>query len=112
MASARLRYVHVLLTEVELEIARRKARELDLPVAATIRRLIRESDQAPVKSVSNKFDNAAGELDLHLLVAIEQVLALMESFLPRGHGAARRVLPEAVLAAQRRIDLQGEGDSE
>jgi len=46
------------------------------------------------------------ELDLHVLIAVEQVIALMESFLPRGQGAARRVLPEAVLAAQRRLELK------
>jgi hypothetical protein len=112
MPARHLQHVFVRLSEIELEISRRKAREVGLPVAATIRRLIRESDQPAVKQMSNKFDNPTSEVDLHLLVAIEQVIALIETILPEGPGAARRALPEAVLAAQRRLELQDEDDSE
>lgn len=103
MPEQRWSYRWVRLSEVEIAIARHQAAEREMTVAAWIRRLIRESDQAAVSRMSEKTDNSANELDIHLLVAVEQVIALIESFLPEGSGAARRLLPEAVLAAQRRL---------
>ena len=80
-------------------------------LAAAYRLLLDEALAARDKQATTARLVAAGqELDLHVLIAVEQVIALMESFLPRGQGAARRVLPEAVLAAQRRLELNGTED--
>ena len=91
-----------------LEIVRRKAVDLGIPMAPAIRRLIRESafERPPASAPEPHTDM---ELDIHLLVALEQVIALIESFLPEGSGAARRVLPEAVFAAQRRLAAADDG---
>lgn len=99
---------HMRLTEAEVEIVRRKAADLSIPMAPAIRRLIRESaiEKPPVTAPGPYQDM---ELDMHLLVALEQVIALIESFLPEGSGAARRVLPEAVMAAQRRLAAADDG---
>ena len=110
MRGQELHHVYLRLSPREIEIVHRLAEESGLPVSPAIRRLIRESDQPAINQMSRKFDIPPNEVDLHLLVAIEQVLALMESFLPRGQGAASRVLPEAVLAAQRRLELGGGED--
>jgi len=76
-------------------------------LAAAYRLLLEEALAARARQVTkSRLVAAEQELDLHVLIAVEQVIALMESFLPRGQGAARRVLPEAVLAAQRRLELK------
>jgi len=104
-----LTFMHLRLSAGEIEAARALAAELGIPVAPAVRRLIREAAaqrrQPPPASPSTRVDT---ELNLHLLVAIEQVIALIESFVPGGPGTAQRLLPEAVLAAQRRMELEGE----
>jgi len=76
-------------------------------LAATYRLLLDEALAARARqATATGLVAVEQELDLHVLIAVEQVIALMESFLPRGQGAARRVLPEAVLAAQRRLELR------
>ena len=101
--------VYLRLPEAELEAIDRTAADLRIPRASAARRLI--ADGAAVRAagqVGRTQEPTTGELELHLLVAIEQVLALMESFLPQGPGAARGVLPIAVRAAQDRLDAADE----
>ena len=75
-----------------------------LPDAELIRGLIGAGIEARTQSDTSPAPSGNDEIQLHLLVAIEQVLALIESFLPEGPGAARGVLPAAVRAARDRLD--------
>ena len=105
----RLVKVQVLLAEEELAAVDRTAAELRIRRATAVRHLITDGAEARAAGrVGQRAGAATEELDLHLLVAIEQVLALMESFLPQGPGAARGVLPIAVRAAQDRLDAADE----
>ena len=56
---------------------------------------------------SDRPGGAGEELVLHNLVATEQVIKLLERFLPGGPAAAAEVLPLAVGAAQLRIADSG-----
>jgi hypothetical protein len=107
----KLHSFHIRVDTDQLAGIRRLADELRLPDADLLRQLISEGmagrQKVPVSPAGRPSDH---ELDLHLLVAIEQVIALIESFLPQGPGAAHKILPEAVLAAQRRLEMgAGEG---
>ena len=86
------------------------ATQLGMNQADVYRMLLDGGLAARARPVTPSLGTPEQELDLHVLIAVEQVIALIESFLPRGQGAARRVLPEAVLAAQRRLELNGTED--
>jgi hypothetical protein len=70
----------------------------DVPLSKLVLGLIDEA-LAPRPPVRNSVD----ELAVHQLIAIEQVIALIESFLPRGQGAAGRLLERATEAARARL---------
>jgi hypothetical protein len=103
----KLHSFHIRVDPDQLAGIRRLADELRIPDADLLRQLISEG-MARQQNVPGSPAGRIGdhELDLHLLVAIEQVLALIESFLPQGPGAAHKVLPEAVHAAQRRLEIE------
>jgi len=97
--------IHVRLAPAELDIVEDLARELGTQVAPTARLLIglgieARRKPAPPPSADSQ---PPTEMLLHLLVASEQLLALIESFLPEGPGAADAALPAAAFAAQRRL---------
>jgi hypothetical protein len=102
-----IRQVHVRLAPQELDLIEDVAEELGVPVSPAIRLLVGlgiEARRAPVPVPTGPADTQAPtEMLLHLLVATEQVLALIESFLPEGPGAADAALPAAAFAAQRRL---------
>ena len=99
--------IHVRLAPAELDIVEDLARELGTQIAPTARLLIGlgiEARRKPAQPPPTPADSQPPtEMLLHLLVASEQVLALIESFLPEGPGAADAALPAAAFAAQRRL---------
>ena len=83
---------------------RRRSAERGSPAASVVRSLLADALAAPEPPPAAVHPDASpAELQLHLLIAVEQVIALIESILPEGEGAAGRVLTPAALAAQRRI---------
>jgi hypothetical protein len=82
---------------------RQMARRRGTTMSAVLRELVIQSLAEPVAQEAPAQAGEALELQLHVLIAVEQVLALIESFLPEGPGAAARVQEEAALAAQRRL---------
>jgi len=105
--------LHVRLSEAELVGVRSLVEELEVPVSGAVRLLLREALAARSRPREAPEPAGAGadELNLHLLVAIEQVIGLIESFVPRGRGAAKALLPEAVAAAKERLDSYSEGQA-
>ena len=109
----RLTKVGVRLTGPELASVDMAAGELRISRACAARNLIADGVAARAAGgIGHRGGVGRPELELHLLVAIEQVLALIESFLPEGPGAARGVLPAAVRAAQDRLDAAAEEGDE
>lgn len=105
--------IKVRLTTEELAVVDRAAADLRIPRATAARLLIADGASARAAGEAGQRGRSdSQELELHLLVGIEQVIALIESFLPQGPGAARRVLPEAVRAARERLDAADDGDGE
>ena len=103
---------HIRLTPQEVDQVEEVAGELGVPIAPTVRLLVGlgiESRKQPVRPTAASESQPSTEMLLHLLVAVEQVLALIESFLPEGPGAADAALPAAAMSAQRRL---ASGDSE
>src|SRR5947209_9808297 len=109
LAGSPVRQVYLRLSDEDLEFVHEVAAELGIPVASAMRRLLQaaatERRRPSVTGPAPASNGLGRELEIHLLVAIEQVIALIESFVPAGPGAAQRLLPEAVLAAQRRMEL-------
>ena len=102
--AARWLNVHVRFSESLWELVRSASRERGVAAAAVVRAAVADSLAAPEPAPSATDQRlTAPELELHLLIAVEQVIALIESILPEGEGAAGRVLAQAALAAQRRI---------
>ena len=99
-----MRFVHLRLPAGVLEQLASRASERGLTVTAVVRFLLADALAAPQPAPAPvPRELRPPELELHLLVAVEQVIALIESFLPQGKGAAAAVLAEAALAAQRRL---------
>ena len=105
--------VKVQLSASELATVDGLAAELRIPRATAARLLVADGAGARAAGrVGPRAGSQGPELELHLLVGIEQILALIESFLPEGPGAARGVLPAAVRAARDRLDGAEEADAE
>lgn len=99
--------LHIRLAPQEIDAVEDVARELGVPIAPTVRLLVGlgiESRRRPAPTATEgRESERSTEMLLHLLVAVEQVLALIESFLPEGPGAADAARPAAALSAQRRL---------
>ena len=100
-APASLEPLYLRVTPEQANLLRERARRAGSSVAFAFRELLQ--DQLEGRRDSSPLPAADPELQLHLLVAIEQVLLLVESILPEGPGAADKVLAEAAQAAQRRL---------
>ncbi len=100
--------IDISLPRADLASLDRFAAGLRMTRSAAIRYAVRVagggSTQAGLSQGSDE------ELLLHNLVAVEQVIKLLERFLPGGPSIAAEVLPLAVGAAQLRIG--GPGDAE
>ncbi len=101
MAVAPFKEIHLRLTQEQKERLGEAARKRRTPLATTLRDLVDEA----LTPDAEKAVTAMGEqeLVLHVLVAVEQVLLLVESILPEGPGAAEKVVADAAQAAQRRL---------
>jgi hypothetical protein len=97
------RMLHVRVEQSDYVRLQMLAQERRQSAAATLRSLLMTamSSPSPTTRVTQSADGL--ELQLHVLVAVEQVIALIESFLPEGPGAAARTLEGAALSAQRRL---------
>lgn len=100
-APASMELLHLRATEEQADLLRERARRAGSSLSSAFRTLLQ--DQLEGRRSSSPSNLADQELQLHLLVAVEQVLCLVESILPEGPGAAEKVLAEAAQAAQRRL---------
>jgi hypothetical protein len=99
-----MRFVHLRVPEPVLDRLATTADERGLSVSGLVRSLLADALSTPQPAPpAVPREHRSPELELHLLVAVEQVIALIESFLPQGKGAAEAVLAEAAIAAQRRL---------
>ena len=95
----RIRHVHLRAPEDLYATFVSMARHRNLPLATVILQLAEEGIAARRQGRSQTID----EMALHNLVASEQIIALLESFMPRGQGAAGRLLERALIAARSRL---------
>ena len=101
-APARAHQIHLRLTATQHQRLRSAARSLQLPVSAAAGVLIDEAIEA--RRLKNAMPPAdPEELQLHLLVAVEQLIALMESIHPKGPGIAKQMMAQALEAARDRV---------
>lgn len=97
-------FAYARLAEGERAELRKVARQLHLSVSATMSLLIAEALQARRDKAAEGPSNPE-ELQLHVLVGVEQVIALIESIHPRGPGVASQLLPQALAAAKERVTV-------
>jgi hypothetical protein len=101
------RFTVSLRAEDQLEL-RAFASQHRVSLSQAVRLAIRHAMADPPAASATAEETAAGEeLALHNLVATEQVIKLLERFLPGGPAAAAEVLPLAIGAAQLRIADSG-----
>ena len=99
-----VRLSHAERTELEVY-----ARAESLTLAQAVRRLVRlglhatHNNGARRRTRHDASTTLPTELLLHLLIAQEQVIKLVENITPRGPGSADELLVEAGQAAQRRL---------
>jgi hypothetical protein len=100
----------------DLEAIARKGRiSLNEAMRQAIRSVASKPAPPPAKRPEPEPTEDAGsslEIAVHSLVAVQQLIILMETLLPEGPGAANRVLGQAAAAVQQRLkgipdDTQG-----
>ena len=104
----RVRHVHLRPREDQYAILVSVARHRDLPLATAILQMAEEGIAAWRRGQSQ----TSNELAIHQLIAIEQVIALLESFMPRRRGAAWRLLEKATEAAHMRLSADQDATEE
>lgn len=80
---------------------------MHLPISAAVGVLVEEALRVRREKAEIGPSNPE-ELQLHVLVAVEQLIALIESIHPKGPGIAQAMLPQALKAATKRVTVGDE----
>ena len=100
------RELHIRVTDAQHRTLQRLSRQMHQPIAGVVTLLVEEAMATRRNKDAEPRDPE--ELDIQILVAVEQVIALVESIHPRGPGIAAQYFSHAANAARARLGADEE----